>query len=279
MALNGIDISSYQAGINLAIVPCDFVIIKVTQGTRYVNAEWKRQAEQAINTGKLVAFYHYAEGTNPSAEREFFLKQLGGYAQYYPVACDWEQANNIRYHVSDTQWVSDFMSGLPYSKQNMIYCSALDRGYFDHLGHPMWIAQYADTNPTGYQTNPWNEANTPCTIRQYSGTGRLNGWGENLDLNKFYGDKKTWYNIFGQRKNIVLTYDKDNPMQAIIQPNDEPRLVWFDGSKLHSLTHPDQVTALQEVAKACGTTIPTFKLGTKKAPWYTRLKQAVDLGD
>lgn len=260
-------------------MPCDFVIIKVTQGTHYVNADWKRQAKQAINTGKLVAFYHYAEGTNSSAEREFFLKQLGDYAQYYPMACDWEQDYNIRYHINDTQWVSDFMSGLPYSKQNMIYCSAFDRGYFDHLGHPMWIAQYADTNPTGYQAKPWNEPNTPCTIRQYSGTGRLNGWDGNLDLNKFYGDKKTWYNVFGQRKNIVLTYDKDNIMQAIIQPNDEQRLVWFDGSKLHSLTHPDQVTALQEVAKACGTTIPTFKLGTKKAPWYTRLKQAVDQGE
>ena len=79
MALNGIDISSYQAGINLAIVPCDFVIIKVTQGTRYVSAEWKRQAKQAINAGKLVAFYHYAEGTNPSAERESCLKQLGDF--------------------------------------------------------------------------------------------------------------------------------------------------------------------------------------------------------
>ena len=28
MALNGIDISNWQSGINLAVVPCDFVVIK-----------------------------------------------------------------------------------------------------------------------------------------------------------------------------------------------------------------------------------------------------------
>ena len=36
MALNGIDIASYQAWLDLSKVPCDFVIIKVTQGTRCV---------------------------------------------------------------------------------------------------------------------------------------------------------------------------------------------------------------------------------------------------
>lgn len=37
MALNGIDISNWQSGINLAVVPCDFVVIKATEGTGYVN--------------------------------------------------------------------------------------------------------------------------------------------------------------------------------------------------------------------------------------------------
>ena len=34
MALNGIDISNWQSGINLAVVPCDFVVIKATEGLR-----------------------------------------------------------------------------------------------------------------------------------------------------------------------------------------------------------------------------------------------------
>ena len=32
MSLNGIDVASYQAGLNPARVPCDFVIVKATQG-------------------------------------------------------------------------------------------------------------------------------------------------------------------------------------------------------------------------------------------------------
>ncbi|MBT1161194.1 N-acetylmuramoyl-L-alanine amidase [Bifidobacterium sp. SO1] len=68
----------------------------------------------------------------------------------------------------------------------------------------------------------------------------------------------------------------DDAMQAIIQPNDESRLVWFDGTRLHNLTHPDQVTAIKQVAKQCGITIPVFKLGSKKAPWFTRFQQAVN---
>lgn len=43
-----------------------------------------------------------------------------------------------------------------------------------------------------------------------------------------------------------------------------------------TLTHPDQVTALQMVAKqTLGHELPCFKLGSKTAPWYTRLLQAV----
>lgn len=37
MSMNGIDISNYQATLDLAKVPYDFVIVKATQGTSYVN--------------------------------------------------------------------------------------------------------------------------------------------------------------------------------------------------------------------------------------------------
>ena len=47
MAMNGIDISSYQSGINLTVVPCDFVITKATEGTGYVNPDYERAYAQA----------------------------------------------------------------------------------------------------------------------------------------------------------------------------------------------------------------------------------------
>lgn len=62
----------------------------------------------------------------------------------------------------------------------------------------LWIAQYADMNATGYQDKPWNEGAYTCAIRQYSSCGRLNGWGGNLDLDKFYGDKDAWNKYAGK---------------------------------------------------------------------------------
>lgn len=56
MALNGIDISNWQSGINLAVVPCDFVVIKATEGTGYVNPDYERAYRQAKTAGKCLAF-------------------------------------------------------------------------------------------------------------------------------------------------------------------------------------------------------------------------------
>ena len=56
----------------------------------------------------------------------------------------------------------------------------------------LWIAEYADMNPTGYQAHPWREGAYGCAIRQYTSTGRLNGWGGDLDLNIAYMTRDQW---------------------------------------------------------------------------------------
>lgn len=53
MALNGIDISNYQRGLDLAKVPCDFVICKATEGTTIVHNTCDPWIQQAIKLGKL----------------------------------------------------------------------------------------------------------------------------------------------------------------------------------------------------------------------------------
>lgn len=70
---------------------------------------------------------------------------------------------------------------------------------------------------------------------------------------------------------------KKRNMECIFQPNDEGYMVYYDGSKCHTLKHPDEVTAIDTVYKQCndGRGIPIFKLGTKSAPWATRFMEAV----
>ena len=52
--MNGIDISRWQKGINLEAVPCDFVIVKATQGVSYVSPEFETQINQALSLGKFT---------------------------------------------------------------------------------------------------------------------------------------------------------------------------------------------------------------------------------
>ena len=52
--LNGIDISNHQKGLNLASVPCDFVICKVTEGTTYIDRYCDGFIQQAINLNKKI---------------------------------------------------------------------------------------------------------------------------------------------------------------------------------------------------------------------------------
>lgn len=59
-------------------------------------------------------------------------------------------------------------------------------------GHKLWVAQYADMDPTGYQDNPWNEGAYDCAIRQYTSTGLLDGWDGDLDLDKAYMSREEW---------------------------------------------------------------------------------------
>lgn len=68
--------------------------------------------------------------------------------------------------------------------------------------------------------------------------------------------------------------------ECIFQPNGKGYLVWFDGTKAHGLAHPDEVTAVNMVYKAChdGKGIPQFALGKEGAPWATRFKSALDRG-
>ena len=66
-------------------------------------------------------------------------------------------------------------------------------------------------------------------------------------------------------------------MACIIRPNGANYMVFYDGVYLHNLAHPDEVTAIQMVAKkTTGKELPCFELGSKTAPWFTRLQMAVN---
>lgn len=196
MFLNGIDISNWQAYIDLTAVPADFVIAKATQGTGYVSPDCARQVEQARATGKRFGVYHYVSGGNAIAEANYFVDNCANWVGKGLFCIDWESQENSAWgnegYLEQVVAQVKARTGIP----PLIYSSA---SYYAQVAAVanrqncgLWIAQYANMNPTGYQDTPWNEGAYACVIRQYSSAGRLPGYSGNLDLNKFYGDGATF---------------------------------------------------------------------------------------
>lgn len=201
MSLQGIDVSSWQSGIDVSKVPCDFVVEKATQGTGYVNPDCDRVIQQCIKLGKCWGTYHYVDGSGAQAEADYYVDNVKGYIGKGVLAIDWESGSNKawgNYGYLDTlvNRVIERTGVRP-----MIYAQASVYAQVAAVAQKyncaVWVAQYANMNHTGYQATPWNEGAYTCAIRQYSSAGRLTGWNGNLDLNKFYGDAVAWAKYAG----------------------------------------------------------------------------------
>ena len=196
MTLDGIDISSYQSGIDLTVVPCDFVIIKATQGAGYVNPDCDRAYQQAKRAGKLRGTYHYVGGGNAVAEADYYVNNIKGYLRDGLLAIDWEAEQNSAW--GNEAYLEQLVrrvierTGVKPLIYSMASRYAQVAAVAKKLDCGLWIAEYADMNPTGYQAHPWREGAYACAIRQYASTGRLNGWGGNLDLNIAYMTREQW---------------------------------------------------------------------------------------
>ena len=90
-AMNGIDVSSWQSGIEVdQLQGVEFVISKATEGTSYVNPDCDRVYWDAKNSGKKVGVYHFAGGGNAIAEAEYFVDNISGYIGEAVLVLDFE---------------------------------------------------------------------------------------------------------------------------------------------------------------------------------------------
>jgi hypothetical protein len=129
MPLYGIDIASYQAGIDLAEVKAegfDFVIAKVTQGSSYVDPSWPAFRDAALAAGLILVGYHYVTGDPPAAQADNLLTNLG-----YPIATmlDFEAGSGGL----DNFWaVADAIA----SGGGLVALSYIPRWYWQQVGSP-----------------------------------------------------------------------------------------------------------------------------------------------
>lgn len=220
MTMNGIDIASYQKNLNCENIDADFVIIKATQGTSYVNPYCDMHYQQSVRAGQLQGVYHYAEGGNPQAEAAFFLKNVEGYIYKAILCLDWESQENTRWSNNDAEWVKKFCD---YVYDNVqvhpivyVQASAMSRleGKIGDCG--LWIAQYASNDTTGYQEHPWNEDAYTCAIRQYSSHGHIYGYDGDVDLDIAYMDDIAWNKYANPvgKSTVPVVHPVSTPVQS-----------------------------------------------------------------
>lgn len=201
--MNGIDIASYQSELDVAKVPCDFVIIKATQGTTYVNPALKKHWRQATECGKQIGLYHYASKGGAEAEAAFFVKtaqSVSGIGRAVLVL-DWEMESNENFRNPD--YARRFLAAVyaatgvkPFIYMSKSVCREYDWSAVAPT-FPLWAAQYKNYAYTGYQATPWTDSRgfgawSAPLIYQYSSRGRLSGYGGDLDLDIAYMTPTEW---------------------------------------------------------------------------------------
>lgn len=201
--LNGIDISSWQSDMDVYNVDADFVIVKVSGGVSYVNPYWKQQADDALQSGKLLGLYHYAceydSEPGGKAEAEYFLDQIGDYLYKAILILDWENhALNMPVSYAK-EWLDTVAERTGTTPIFYGYAANVNTTDYSSIAHyPLWMASYLDRYTYGYgyidsPDNTWDTGNWDNMIMyQYSSTRKIPGYIGYIDVNAFYGTREDW---------------------------------------------------------------------------------------
>lgn len=228
--LLGVDISNYQAGMDMSAVDPDFVIVMVTQDTgrfAFTNQYHQAQLDEAVSQGRLVGVYHYVGGgdsgtaSDAEAEADRFLAavQATGHFNRVMWCIDWEAGDN-------SAWGNEAYLGIiidrvqrATGKPVMLYASS---GSYPwslavQYGCGTWAAQYADDAPTGWDKSPWSDGSWTAQMHQYTGHGRVPGYDDDLDLDVFYGSTDD-FRAYAIDSSSTPSAPRSAPMPAPARP-------------------------------------------------------------
>lgn len=205
MSINGIDIASWQEGINIAkLTTTKFVIVKATEDTDYVNPYFDAWAASVVKNGKKLGCYHFARPGNMEAQAKYFLGKVKKYIGVATLWLDWEE-DAIPLGPAKAKQFLDYVykktgvkAGIYMSKS---VCNAYDWSAVKKAGYPLWVAQYPDYNPTGYLSpgKIWTDGSifgswgkSGWTIFQYTSVGEIKGYNGDLDLDCYIDGVTAW---------------------------------------------------------------------------------------
>ncbi|MHC3378041.1 GH25 family lysozyme (plasmid) [Ligilactobacillus equi] len=184
------DVSSYQPD-SLAFFQAlkskgvKAVIVKLTEGTTYINPKAQNQINCARSAGLLVHGYHFARfvGTmGAQAEASFFLQQARAHSldQASVLALDYEDPRTGHYNANnDINAFLQVLLGAGYKVDLYSMASWWQNGYIDPakvLAKNKWVANYGVSQPGLDDVGTW----------QYTASFPVNG--VNVDMSyDFHG--------------------------------------------------------------------------------------------
>lgn len=195
MKIRGIDVSYCQTKVDWQKVKEEgirFAMVRVgycmNDGSLKVDRMFKSHIEGAIDAGLAVGVYLYSYATSPSAAKKAaqqVLKAVEPYRLTYPIALDMEYDDEYIKNSKEnntavaTAFLQEVEKGGYYA---MLYCS---KDFLDSYLLPerltafdKWIAQYNSKCTSKHAYGIW----------QYSGSGKVRGVSEKVDLDVAYKD-------------------------------------------------------------------------------------------
>ena len=167
--MQGIDVSSWNGApfnsiTEAAYKQSDFCIVKLTQGTSYLNPNADYAINRTLNDGKLLGLYHYASGHDAKTEAQYFYRHAKPYIGKAILCLDWEAEQNSAF--GSNQWCKQFVDELYRLAKvyAVIYTGSYVLQQVSNLVDKceLWLAGYPDYRTTWnvptfpYSIAPWN---------------------------------------------------------------------------------------------------------------------------
>lgn len=162
--IKGIDVSDYQPS-GYVTAGLDFVFIKATEGTGYVNPKLAAQVETARKAGLVVGFYHFQHHGDTKAQVDHFVNTIKSHLSGSDIlALDWEQ-KGLTTEDKDV-WLKEAKAAHPSHKVILYTFTSMWASAGKFLQDGLWIA------------DPNHEAGRPgvkehWVFQQYSSSGGI----------------------------------------------------------------------------------------------------------
>ena len=186
--MNGIDVSMYQKDIEFSKIPdvIKYIYIKATEGVNYVDPSFIALYNKVKTTNKLYGFYHFmSEKTDPSQQAIDFYNAIKDKSYILIPVLDIESNTLGRSKTQVTDRALQFLR--KFKELSNIDCiiytyTSFANSYLDKRlsSYKCWIADY-NKSQTVKANNVWST----FVGHQYSGSGRVEGYNGQIDLNNF----------------------------------------------------------------------------------------------